>query len=161
MLSGGSPKHGPALCVARALMLFCLNSQTNTEGIHYVLVEDMGCTPTLHVVNTELGCLCLMGSVTEENDHSAVAGKPLNNITELNVIKDLEWDLSKQFVLSSAEWGASTELLSKFSLAAPNLLNNERERFESGFQKSVLKYGLFLLLSLRKTTFGSVSCKLC
>lgn len=67
------------LWVSDVLLLFCLNTETNSSETEYAFLQRIKCTPALNEVNEGLACVQLACISREEDDHGAVTEEELNN----------------------------------------------------------------------------------
>lgn len=74
VLNAGHKKNGSALFLARMLLLFCENYQTDSDGTKHVFFSYLEYGSALVEVIEELGYLCQRWSSTNKNCNSAVAG---------------------------------------------------------------------------------------
>lgn len=72
VLLAGDGDDTSVLRVSKALLLFRMNSLTDSGGTEYVVLRYMECTSTLDEVDEKTGCVFLKWSSTTEEGHSAV-----------------------------------------------------------------------------------------
>lgn len=99
MLKNNDGEEGSLFRVVELLLLFFLNSKTNSSETAYVSVEYLECTLALNSVDKELYHVFFGWIATDEEDHSSISAPELKNKTELLVV---EWLGMAQFRAASS-----------------------------------------------------------